>query len=214
MSLEQAIADLGKAPKVNIKGKQYTAVQARMEVFRRHFPDHALLTDVLKSDDGYIRVRAVISRVDDKDLVPVASGLAEEDRSAGMINQTAALENCETSAIGRALANFGLHGGEYASANEMEKALAKQEAIKGGVHPNDMSGADKLVTSKGVTALKQKARAMSADLANVEDIDSLDGFLTGYAPLMNDLKKHLPDWHQAALDAVKGKRESLQPLGV
>jgi hypothetical protein len=51
---------------------------------------------------------------------------------------------------------------------------------------------------------------MSTDLSAIGDESELVGFLTGYAELMNTLKKELPDWHKAALDAVDGKRESLK----
>lgn len=51
------------------------------------------------------------------------SGLAEEYRNDGNVNATSAVENAESSAIGRALASLGLHGGEYPTADEMNKAL-------------------------------------------------------------------------------------------
>ena len=60
----------------------------------------------------------------------VGSGMAEEIRGQGHVNTTSALENAETSAIGRALASMGLAGGEYASSNEMDAVPRKQEAIE------------------------------------------------------------------------------------
>jgi hypothetical protein len=80
-------------------------------------------------------------------------------------------------------------------------------AIPGGVHPGDESGAD---TFAGITDLKVRARGMSADLSAVTEESELTGFLVGYAGLMNELSKNLPDWHKAALDAVEGKRESFK----
>ena len=56
--------------------------------------------------------------------------MAEEIRGQGLVNTTSALENAETSAIGRALASLGLAGGEYASANEMDAVVRKTDAIK------------------------------------------------------------------------------------
>ena len=50
-----------------------------------------------------------------KIIAKVGAGMAEEIRGQGMVNTTSALENAETSAIGRALASLGLAGGEYAS---------------------------------------------------------------------------------------------------
>lgn len=162
MSLKEAVEVLANVPKINIKGKMYTQVSTRMEVFRQFFPDHALITDMLPESGALVRVKATICTPDGQ---PIATGLAEEDRGFGNINKTSALENCETSAIGRALANFGLHGGEYASANEMDVALKQQsQAIKGGVWPGDESGADKLKTSKS----SQKKEAPPDDLPQKE----------------------------------------------
>ena len=56
--------------------------------------------------------------------------MAEEIRGQGLVNTTSALENAETSAIGRALSSLGLAGGEYASANEMDAVVRKTDAIK------------------------------------------------------------------------------------
>ena len=57
----------------------------------------------------------------------VASGLAEEVRKASNINKTSALENAETSAVGRALAFFGMGGTEIASADEVAGAIGQQK---------------------------------------------------------------------------------------
>ena len=57
------------------------------------------------------------------DLLIVATGHAEEYRDSSKINKTSALENAETSAIGRALASFGLGGTEFASADEVARAI-------------------------------------------------------------------------------------------
>ena len=60
----------------------------------------------------------------------VGSGMAEEIRGQGNVNKTSALENAETSAIGRALASIGLHGGTYASLNEIDAVPRKAAAQK------------------------------------------------------------------------------------
>ena len=56
----------------------------------------------------------------------LATGFAEEVRAASKINRTSALENAETSAVGRALAALGLAGTEYASADEVANAITQQ----------------------------------------------------------------------------------------
>lgn len=112
---------------VNIHGKEYKSVNIRIKVFREFFPNFSLTSDILLYSDNACRVKAnVISpahRV-------MATGHAEEDKNTNHINKTSMLENCETSAWGRALANFGLQGDELASANERERAKAKEDVLK------------------------------------------------------------------------------------
>lgn len=122
-ALDIAIADLGKAPKIKIHNKNYTQVVSRVEVFRRHFPDMTIDTTIVDLDSERVLMRAEIR---DGNRI-IASGHAEEVRAASAINRTSAVEVAETSAVGRALAAFGLHGGEYASAGEVETAIAQQD---------------------------------------------------------------------------------------
>jgi hypothetical protein len=98
-----------------------------MEAFRQvHGTDFGVDTHILVDDGQRVVVKAKITNMDG---VVIGSGMAEEIRGQGNVNKTSALENCETSAIGRALASLGLAGGEYASANEMDGVGRKEEAI-------------------------------------------------------------------------------------
>lgn len=108
---------------VTIHGKQYKTVALRVNEFRSSFPDLSIQTDLI-SNNEYVVIKAII--IDENDRVR-ATGYAEEQRNSTQINKTSALENCETSAIGRALACFGLAGEEYASANEVVNAIYQQE---------------------------------------------------------------------------------------
>lgn len=108
---------------INIHGKQYHTVAKRVQDFRAKHPDFALTTEVAFRDGNLVAVKASIA--DEAGRV-IATGHAEEDRTKGQINRTSALENAETSAIGRALAAFGIGGTEFASANEVENAIHQQ----------------------------------------------------------------------------------------
>ena len=119
---------------VNIHGKQYRTVAERINLFYERFGKmHTqIITEIVKDDGNIIQVKATInvdSRDKDDSVSLLGTGYAEEDRSKGRINSTSALENCETSAIGRALASIGLGGEEYASANEVENAIHQQKKI-------------------------------------------------------------------------------------
>lgn len=109
---------------VNIHGKEYKTVAKRVDEFRKdHKADMSIITSIIVADEKTVVMKAEIS---DKEGRIIATGFAEEKRTSKGINETSALENCETSAIGRALANFGLGGGEYASADEVANAISQQ----------------------------------------------------------------------------------------
>mgnify|MGYP003458877601 FL=1 len=125
--LQKAIAELKNSPTVDIKGKSYTQVSTRINIFRKYFPTASIETLITYNDDVRVIIQTKISL---NDRV-IATGYAEEVRGDGnYINQTSAVENCETSSIGRALSNLGLGGSEYASSFEVTNAIAKQEQIK------------------------------------------------------------------------------------
>lgn len=105
-------------------GKKYLMVKDRLIIFRSHYADEwGISTEVISSESNRVVVHAKI--LNEKNIT-IGSGLAEEEREGSGVNSTSALENAETSAIGRALASLGLHGGEYASADEMAQAISGQ----------------------------------------------------------------------------------------
>tara|TARA_R110001606_G_scaffold10095_4_gene43229 strand:- start:491 stop:1114 length:624 start_codon:yes stop_codon:yes gene_type:complete len=125
----ELVSELNKSHGVTQKGgKSYTEVSTRMEAFRITFGgNYGIETELMHNDGQTVVVRALIR---DRVGFVVGSGLAEEIRGSSYITKTSALEVCETSAIGRALASLGLHGGTYASANEMVGVERKQKAVE------------------------------------------------------------------------------------
>lgn len=109
---------------VTIHGKEYKTVALRVGEFRSEHPEWGIITDIVESGDDRVVMRAAILNQDSR---VIGTGYAEEVRNSTQINRTSALENCETSAIGRALAACGYGGTEYASANEVQNAIAQQE---------------------------------------------------------------------------------------
>ncbi len=108
---------------VNIHGKEYLTVARRINDFRAKHPDYGIHTEILSIDTDTVVCRAVITDAEGRQ---VSSGIAEEHRKASKINSTSATENCETSAVGRALAFFGMAGTEIASADEVAGAISQQ----------------------------------------------------------------------------------------
>ena len=111
---------------IDLKGKQYLQVVHRVNLFRESYGlAYSIETEILVDDGTRVLMVAYIK---DNDGRVVGKGHAEEIRNAGPVNRTSAIENCETSAIGRALANIGLAGNEYASAFDMENIPNKEQA--------------------------------------------------------------------------------------
>ena len=110
---------------VNIRGKEYRTVGERVPLFREEHPDFGVVTEILEANDALVVMKASII---DRDGFVLATGHAEEVRESSNINRTSAMENAETSSIGRALASYGIGGSEYASADELVGALKQQEA--------------------------------------------------------------------------------------
>ena len=109
---------------VDIRGKSYKLIVARVQEFNEKHPDWGMQSEVIHHDAERVIVRVTIT---DPEGRVMGSGLAEEDRGASRINATSAMENCETSAFGRALASIGLGGDvAYASAEEVVNAINTQ----------------------------------------------------------------------------------------
>ena len=124
---------------VNIHGKQYQTVALRVKNFRDAHKDYSLTTEIVSRDAEVVVMKATI--LDEKGRV-IATGHSEEKRSASQINKTSALENAETSAIGRALAAFGLGGTEFATADESANAITQQRGPSGPIPANHGAGDD------------------------------------------------------------------------
>ena len=111
---------------VEIHGKQYITVNERVESFHRLYPNGCITTQLIQSDDRFIIKSIAIPDVDNPDRI--FTGHAYEVIGSTQINRTSALENGETSAIGRSLGflNIGING-SIASADEVKNAIHQQE---------------------------------------------------------------------------------------
>ena len=108
---------------VNIRGKDYHTVAKRISDYRSDHPKHCISTEIVNCDESSVLVKA---EVKDQGGRLIATGHAEEVRGSSGINKTSAIENGETSAVGRALAFCGYGGTDIASANEVSDAEIQQ----------------------------------------------------------------------------------------
>ena len=137
---------------VNIKGKNYVMVNERIKYFRDNFKDWSLTSELVTLTDDTCVIKAVVS---DENGRVMATGFAQENRESSMINKTSFVENCETSAWGRALGNLGIGiDDSIASAEEVDMAIKKQD------RQNSVIGGEYLFTSgnfKGKTIAEADA---------------------------------------------------------
>jgi hypothetical protein len=132
--------------------EDYETVEERLVKFWKDHPDGQIHTKVLEHTAARFIVEAAIYRTE-ADVRPWTTGLAEETVQGRGVNATSALENCETSAIGRALANAGYATkGKRASREEMAK-VATQSKVKANI---DEVKAKMAETSQEYVPVQQK----------------------------------------------------------
>jgi len=113
----------------NIRGKQYVEVNERIKFFRQEdqYKGWGIHTDINMLDGDQCLCKCTI--INDAGEV-MSQGHAHEVKSSSNINKTSHVENCETSAVGRALAMLGIGiDTSIASSNEVEEAIAKQQEL-------------------------------------------------------------------------------------
>lgn len=114
---------------LTISGKEYAEVNQRIKAFRMVFPDGFIQTELMSNEGGVAIFRAKVGYygMDDKEVV-LGTGTAYEKEGSTFINKTSYIENCETSAVGRALGmlGFGIDTA-VASAEEVQNAKLNQD---------------------------------------------------------------------------------------
>ena len=115
-----------KIQSIPIKGKDYATVDARVRAFRELIPEGTISTEIIDCQNGVVTMKATIMDETGKVL---ATGMSYEKESNGYINKNSYIENCETSAVGRALGFLGIGiNTSIASADEVDVAIQIQTA--------------------------------------------------------------------------------------
>lgn len=175
-----------KLKTIDVKGKNYIEVNERIKAFRMLYPDGFIDTQMLSNENGVCIFKAQVGYYGEDNCINwLGVGHAYEKEGSTFINKTSYIENCETSAVGRALgmAGFGIDT-SVASAEEVQNAIIQQEgekiinktqaeALKIAIENNmlDISGLDKEI-------LKQYG------YNEVEEIKIKD-----YGKIVNEFKK-------------------------
>ncbi len=136
---------------IDIKGKQYITVNERIKEFHNLYKNGSIRTSLVSNDNGVCLFKATI-RPDQANADRVFIGHAYEKEGSTFINKTSYLENCETSAVGRALGMLGIGiDVSLASADEVQNAMANQDD-------------DKALTKKQMSTIVDYVNQLEVDL--------------------------------------------------
>ena len=115
----------------DIKGKDYIEVNQRIKAFRMVYPTGSIITEMISNENGICVFTATCGYYEDDKHIILGTGTAYEKESSSFINKTSYIENCETSAVGRALGmcGFGIDS-SVASFEEVPNAINNQEEPK------------------------------------------------------------------------------------
>ena len=114
---------------LDLKGKNYAMVPERVTAFRKLYPEGFIITQTVSNDGTTVMMQASVGYYKENgEAVTLATGFAQEVKGRGMVNGTSHIENCETSAVGRALGFLGIGIDQsIASAEEVATAIVNQD---------------------------------------------------------------------------------------
>lgn len=128
MKFEDLVKANAEIKTTEIKGKNYAEVNQRIKAFRMLYPNGSISTNIESLENGVVVMKATVK---DEDEHVLGTGYAYEKESSSFINKTSYIENCETSAVGRALGMLGIGiDTSVASFEEVSNAIEQQEQEK------------------------------------------------------------------------------------
>ena len=176
MTYEQILNANASIKTTPIKGKSYAEVNERIKAFRSICPNGSIETTILSNDGGVCVICAVVKDENGKVL---GMGHAYEKEGSSNINKTSYIENCETSAVGRALGMCGIGiDTSIASYEEVANAIKQQEERPTADH---LTALQALAERKGVTAAQLHKKY------NVKRLNELS--MADYTACVNGLQK-------------------------
>ena len=158
---------------VDIKGKKYAEVSQRIKAFRMCFPEGFIRTQIISNENGVCLMRAEVGYYAENGEVVLGTGTASESQSSGPINKFSHIENCETSAVGRALgmAGFGVDVA-VASAEEVANAEAQKDAA---IVAQSQEDAEKMkITDVMAEALLKRIKDDKVDIVKLLRLHKVD----------------------------------------
>lgn len=161
----------GEINMIDMKGKDYAMVPERVTAFRKLYPEGFIITEIAAMEGPVVimKAKAGYYREDGTEVI-LGTGLAREERGKGLVNTTSHIENCETSAVGRALGfmGLGINGGGICSAEELANAVTAQKQMK-----EDFEKEKKDIEAAKLAELEKPKKAKKDAPASVEAVDKL-----------------------------------------
>jgi hypothetical protein len=177
MNLEEINKNLKTTP---VKGKDYVEVNERVKAFRKLYPEGIIDTKIESIENGVCIIKAQVGFYEEDGCVRwLASGIAYEKEGSTFINKTSYIENCETSAVGRALGFMGIG---------IDTGIASKEEVE-----NAIENQPKQINSTKASAIKELIKRKGANLEEIlkyykiATIDQLDE--QQYVQLYENLNK-------------------------
>ena len=160
---------------IDMKGKNYAMVPERVTAFRKLYPEGFIDTEIIANDGKTVLMQAKIGYFrEDGAPVVLGTGFAQETMGRGMVNNTSHIENCETSAVGRALGflGLGINGGGICSAEELANAVVAQKQMN-----DDFEKTKREVEAKAQAELENAKKKPRKDApATVDTVDQIPGW--------------------------------------
>lgn len=156
---------------INIKGREYVPVNERIKEFWKRYPDGNILTSMISNVDG-VCIFKVEVYTHKGNVIPSTTGYAYEKETSSFINKTSYIENCETSAVGRALGILGIGiDTSVASAEEVDNAITQQNSKIDNLKQNALK---KAIENAGITKDEVNDVLAKFGYMNITDINIAD----------------------------------------
>jgi hypothetical protein len=175
MTYEDIVKANATIKTTDIKGKDYAEVNQRIKAFRMVYPRGFIHTEMLSNENGVCVFSAEVGYYNEENVAMVlGTGTAREDEKSSFINKTSYIENCETSAVGRALGmcGFGIDT-SIASYEEVANAVNQQEEKP---TKDNIETLRALAKEKGVSEEKLLAKYKIKDFGEMKMTDYLTCF--------------------------------------
>ena len=161
---------------IDLKGKAYAMVPERVTAFRKLYPEGFIKTEIVTATEMNALMKSAVGYYkEDGSAVILGTGYAQETKGKGIVNGTSYIENCETSAVGRALGfmSLGLNGGGICSAEELVNAVVAKKQIEEDFQKEKKQIEETKLAELDAQEKEFKRPKKGAAAAKVETVDEL-----------------------------------------